>query len=93
MRELLNDAAARAIAFLEGIDERGVAPEPAAVARLAELDYPLPDAPADPGAVIAELDGHAGATMGIAGPRFFGFVIGGSIAATVRIARARLATT
>ncbi len=34
---------------LEGLNERAVAPDPAAVARLAELDIPLPDHPSEAG--------------------------------------------
>jgi glutamate/tyrosine decarboxylase-like PLP-dependent enzyme len=83
MRDLLNDVTARALAFLEGIDERHVGPDPAAIARLAELDYPLPAGPSDPRAVVAELDGHVDATMGFVGPRFFGFVIGGTLPAAL----------
>jgi glutamate/tyrosine decarboxylase-like PLP-dependent enzyme len=83
-RELLTDAAERAIAYLHGLGERGVAPIPDAVARLAALDVPLPEHPSDPRAVLAELDALGSpATMAMAGPRFFGFVIGGALPATV----------
>jgi hypothetical protein len=37
MRELLIDAAERAIRYLESLNERAVVPDPTAVARLAEL--------------------------------------------------------
>ena len=41
-------------------------------------DEPFPDGPSDAGDVLALLDEVGSpATMGIAGPRFFGFVIGG----------------
>jgi glutamate/tyrosine decarboxylase-like PLP-dependent enzyme len=80
MRELLLSAATRAAAYLDGLNERAVAPDPAAVARLSTLDIPLPDEPADAESVLRELDEMGSpATMGMAGPRFFGFVIGGSI--------------
>jgi glutamate/tyrosine decarboxylase-like PLP-dependent enzyme len=42
MHELLTATAERAIRYLEGLNERGVAPDPAVVARLAELAIPLP---------------------------------------------------
>ncbi len=84
MRKLLSAAAERAIRYLETLDERGVAPTPAAVAALARLDESLPEGPSDPAAVLAQLD-EAGspATMASAGRRFYGWVIGGSLPATV----------
>ncbi|WP_374689107.1 aspartate aminotransferase family protein [Promineifilum sp.] len=80
MRPLLEDAAQRAIAYLEGLDARPVAPAPGAVAGLAALRHPLPDELTAPEAVLAQLDETCSpATMGIAGRRFFGFVIGGAL--------------
>ncbi len=80
MAELLNDAAARAIRYLDGLGTRSVAPSAQAVARLAELDGRLPEDPTDPAAVLALLDDVGSpATLGTAGRRFFGFVIGGSL--------------
>jgi glutamate/tyrosine decarboxylase-like PLP-dependent enzyme len=83
MRDLLYDAAARALRYLEELETRGVAPDPAVVQRLSELQVPLPDGPSDPAETLAELDRYAGATMAMAGPRFFGFVIGGTLPATL----------
>src|SRR5579863_1668890 len=71
---LLRDAAERALRYLRELDARGVAPDPAAVERLRELDAPLQEGPVDPAEVLAQLDAHAGATMAMNGPRFFGFV-------------------
>jgi glutamate/tyrosine decarboxylase-like PLP-dependent enzyme len=80
MHELLESAAARASAYLDGIQERAVAPAAAAVTRLQRLDEPLPDGPCEPEEVLALLDELGSpATMGMAGPRFFGFVIGGTL--------------
>jgi glutamate/tyrosine decarboxylase-like PLP-dependent enzyme len=80
MNHLLEDAAQRSIAYLAGLDVRSVAPAPAAVANLATLDQPLPAAPCDPADVLRLLDEICSpATMAMAGPRFFGFVIGGSL--------------
>jgi glutamate/tyrosine decarboxylase-like PLP-dependent enzyme len=77
--ELLRTTADRAIGYVNELPERRVAPDAAALAALERFDEPLPDGPDDPERVIALLD-EAGspATMASAGPRFFGFVIGGS---------------
>jgi len=83
MSELRIAAAKRAMRYLEGLNERGVAPDPAVVARLAELDIPLPDHPSPADATVAQLDSYSAATMAMAGPRFFGFVIGGVLPATL----------
>jgi glutamate/tyrosine decarboxylase-like PLP-dependent enzyme len=83
MRELLISAAERAIRYLEGLNERSVAPDPAVVARLTELDMPLPDHPCEADETVALLDSYSAATMAMAGPRFFGFVNGGALPATL----------
>ena len=84
MRELLSAAAERAIRYLESLDGRSVVPSKQAVAALARLDEPLPEGPSDPAAVLAALDDLGSpATMAMAGRRFFGWVIGGSLPATV----------
>jgi glutamate/tyrosine decarboxylase-like PLP-dependent enzyme len=83
-RNLLQSAAERAIRYLEGLASRPVAPEPRALARLPELDTAMPEAPADGQEVLELLDSVASpATMAMAGPRFFGFVIGGSLPAAL----------
>jgi len=84
MRELLENTAQRAITYLEGLDSRGVAPAPEAIARLSALDAPLPEETDQPEAVLKLLDDLCSpATMAMAGPRFFGFVIGGSLPVTL----------
>jgi glutamate/tyrosine decarboxylase-like PLP-dependent enzyme len=81
---LLESAAARAARYLADVGARGVAPSADAVAALGRLDEPLPDDPTDPHAVLALLDDAGSpATMAMAGPRFFGFVIGGALPVTV----------
>ena len=83
-RSLMNDAAARALRYLESLGERPVRPDPEAVRRLSAWDTPLPEAPTDPLQVIRMLDEIGSpATMAFGGPRFFGFVIGGALPATV----------
>ena len=84
MRELLTDSAQRAIAYLESLETRSVAPTAAAVAALDRLDTPLPEGPTAPADVLRELDEIGSpATMAMAGPRFFGFVIGGALPVTL----------
>ena len=84
MATLLDDAARRAQRYLDALPERRVSPAPAAVAALSAFERPLPESPTDPADVLRELDEIGSpAAMGTAGPRFFGFVIGGSLPATV----------
>lgn len=82
--DLLNDAAARAARYLAGLQDRAVAPAPPAVEAIDRFREPLPEAPTDPAEVLALLDDVGSpATMAMAGPRFFGFVIGGALPVTV----------
>jgi glutamate/tyrosine decarboxylase-like PLP-dependent enzyme len=81
---LLRDAAARASRYIDSLGERPVTPSAAAVERLAVLDVPLPAGPEDAARILADLDEIVGpATMATAGPRFFGFVIGGTLPGAV----------
>jgi glutamate/tyrosine decarboxylase-like PLP-dependent enzyme len=81
---VLDDAAKRARRYLESLDDRAVAPGPEAIAALAGLDEPLPATATSPREVLAKLDALVSpATMAMAGPRFFGFVIGGALPVTV----------
>lgn len=77
---LLADAANRATRYLQGLDDRAVKPTAEAVAALSALDVPLAREGRDGHAVLAELDALGSpATVGMAGPRFYGFVIGGAL--------------
>ena len=84
MRDLLSSTAARAARYLEEIAERRVSPSPEALAAIARFDEPLPAEGSDPEAVIAMLDEIGSpAAVAMAGPRYFGFVIGGALPAAL----------
>ncbi|HLZ61954.1 MAG TPA: aminotransferase class V-fold PLP-dependent enzyme [Ktedonosporobacter sp.] len=84
MDELLNEASVRAQRYLAGLDRRGVAPTPEALADLIKLDGPLPDEPTHPTLVLDQLDTFGSpATVATAGPRYFGFVTGGALPAAL----------
>ena len=79
VHRLLADAAERAGCYLAGLDDRPVAPGPAALAALARFDEPLPDSAGDAAATLALLDeAGSAATVASTGGRYFGFVTGGS---------------
>ncbi|MGH7452538.1 MAG: aspartate aminotransferase family protein, partial [bacterium] len=80
MQALLKTTAERAIGYLQKLDARRVAPSAEAIANLSRFDESLPDEPVAPEAVLQLLDEIGSpATMAMAGPRFYGFVIGGSL--------------
>ena len=84
MEKLLKTATERAVRYLSNLDNRSVYPAPAAVEQLARFDEPLPDEPTDPETVLALLDEIGSpATVATTGGRYFGFVTGGSLPATV----------
>ncbi len=82
--ELLEDAARRGVRYLEGLPERGVSWSADGVAGLKAWDTAMPVEGSEPAEVLRVLDEIGSpATMATAGPRFFGFVIGGALPVTV----------
>ncbi|MDX1385765.1 MAG: pyridoxal-dependent decarboxylase, partial [Thermoanaerobaculia bacterium] len=82
--DLFREAEERALRYLDNLPTRAVAPSKDAMQGLKRLDEPLPETPGDPRDTIRILDEVGSpATMATAGPRFFGFVIGGALPVTV----------
>jgi glutamate/tyrosine decarboxylase-like PLP-dependent enzyme len=81
---LLERACSLAVGHLQGLPERPVAPRQGPGALLAAFDRPVPDEPTDALAVVEELAALAdpGLTAMPSG-RFFGWVIGGGVPASV----------
>lgn len=81
---LLEEVAVRAGRYLTGIADRTVAPQPRALDSLSTLVEPFPEAGTDANDVLALLDDVGSpASVAMAGPRYFGFVIGGAYPASL----------
>jgi glutamate/tyrosine decarboxylase-like PLP-dependent enzyme len=73
-------AAEAARRYLAGLPDRRVAPDETALARLTELTSELPDQGLGADEVLRQLDEFGSpATVASAGPRYFGFVVGGAL--------------
>ena len=84
LKKLLDDAARRSFRYRESLATRPVAPSDKAVAELARFIEPMPNEGMDDAEVLAMLDDLGSpSTVAMAGPRFFGFVIGGSMPVTI----------
>lgn len=82
--DLFDDVARRAAAYLRNAPIRSVAPSPSAVEALRELAGPLPESPSTAKEVVALLDRFASpATVATNAGRFYGFVNGGSLPASM----------
>src|SRR5271165_6589653 len=82
--ELLKQAAEIARTYARGICGRGIAPTANDLDNLAKFREPFPNAPTDPIQVLAQLDEIGSpATMATTGGRYFGFVNGGTLPASL----------
>ena len=84
-RRLLEDAARRGADYLDTLDERPVFPREADIARLRDaLAGDMPDEPTPDAEVLGFLDEYGSpATVASAGGRYFGFVTGGTLPASL----------
>jgi len=83
-RELLRRTAELAGDFVESLDERRVFPDAPVDELAAALGGPLPEKPSDPLRVVEELARAVEpGVVATAGGRYFGYVIGGALPATV----------
>jgi glutamate/tyrosine decarboxylase-like PLP-dependent enzyme len=84
VKTLLEMSSELAIRYLEELGHRKVAPSEAAIERIECFREPLPESSTSAEDVIRMLDEIGSpATMAMAGPRFFGFVTGGSLPASL----------
>ncbi len=81
---LFEEAARRALRYLQELERRRVFPSPEALNGLMAFEEPLPAGPSDPLETLALLDerGSPG-TVTSPGGRYFGFVFGGSLPAAL----------
>lgn len=83
-QQTLQTGAQIASQYLADLSDRAVQPNEDGLRGLAALDVNLPDLPQDSSEVLNELHAHGSpATIASAGPRYFGFVIGGVVPAAL----------
>ena len=83
-RKLLNEAVQRAARFLESLPQRRVAADREAVELVSALGGVLPHKGMPASEILARLDEIGGqGAVASAGPRYFGFVTGGALPASV----------
>ena len=82
--DLLKLAASKAEDYVRSIGDRAVAPSPTDLRNLSLLHEKFPEAPTDPTTVINLLNEVGSpATMAGTGGRYFGYVIGGALPASI----------
>jgi glutamate/tyrosine decarboxylase-like PLP-dependent enzyme len=82
--DVLSIAADRARRYVREIGERRVGPTENELASLARFHEPFPESSSDPGEVVTMLDDLGSpATVATTGRRYFGFVIGGALPASI----------
>lgn len=82
--QLLQQAAARARDYVRGVADRRAAPTEVTVSHLAKFREPFPAASTDAGSVLQMLDEFGSpATVASTGGRYFGFVQGGTLPASL----------
>jgi glutamate/tyrosine decarboxylase-like PLP-dependent enzyme len=84
IRKLLEDASKRSIAYREAIESRNVAPDEQSIRNLDAFVEDLSEQGASESGTLAMLDEIGSpAAVAMTGPRYFGFVIGGSMPVTL----------
>ena len=77
-RDYFEQAKAYAYAYLDGVFDRNVYPDPAALNNLKSFDEALPENPGDPSEILRMLHEYGSpATVTTTGGRYFGLVVGG----------------
>ena len=84
MNDIAREASIYISRYLASVDKRAVVPSADAIEALERLGGALQDEPIDAGKVLQELDAIGSpATFAQAGPRYFGFVVGGALPAAL----------